>query len=49
VTHEQTIAEHARRTISIRDGRIVSDEPVSQPRQAEDELAKLPAQEEAGR
>jgi putative ABC transport system ATP-binding protein len=49
VTHEQTIAEHARRTISIRDGRIVSDEPVSQPRQAEDELAKLPAQEEAER
>jgi putative ABC transport system ATP-binding protein len=48
VTHEQPIAEHARRVISIRDGRTVSDEPVAEPRQAEEELAKLPV-EEAGR
>jgi putative ABC transport system ATP-binding protein len=47
VTHEQTIAEHARRVIGIRDGRVVSDDAVSEPRQAEDELAKLPAQEVA--
>jgi putative ABC transport system ATP-binding protein len=45
VTHEQAIAEHAGRIISIRDGRIVSDEPVAEPRQAEAELAKLPAEE----
>jgi len=42
VTHEQTIAEHARRVISIRDGKVVADEPVARPRQACDELAKLP-------
>lgn len=45
VTHEQPIAEHARRVVSIRDGRIVSDEPVAEPRQAEEELAKLPVEE----
>jgi len=45
VTHDQAVAEHARRVVSLRDGRIVSDEPVAQPRHAEDELAKLPAQE----
>jgi putative ABC transport system ATP-binding protein len=42
VTHEQTIAEHARRVISLRDGKVVADEPVAHPRQAGDELAKLP-------
>jgi putative ABC transport system ATP-binding protein len=41
VTHEQPIAEHARRVISLRDGRLVADEPVARPRQAEAELAKL--------
>jgi len=45
VTHEQAIAEHARRIISIRDGRVVSDETVAAPRQAEAELAKLPEKE----
>jgi putative ABC transport system ATP-binding protein len=42
VTHEQAIAEHARRVISIRDGRIVADEAVPRPRDARDELARLP-------
>jgi putative ABC transport system ATP-binding protein len=41
VTHEQTIAEHARRVVSIRDGRVVVDEPVAHPREAGEELAKL--------
>ena len=42
VTHEQAIAEHARRVVNIRDGRIVADEPVAHPREAGEELAKLP-------
>jgi putative ABC transport system ATP-binding protein len=45
VTHEQPIAEHARRIVSLRDGRVVADEPVSQPRQAQAQLEKLPAEE----
>jgi len=32
VTHEQDIAEHARRTIRLRDGHIESDEPVTKRR-----------------
>jgi putative ABC transport system ATP-binding protein len=42
VTHEQVIAEHARRVISLRDGRIVADDAVTQPREAREELARLP-------
>lgn len=42
VTHEQVIAEHARRVISLRDGRIVADDVVAQPREAREELARLP-------
>lgn len=42
VTHEQPIAEHARRVISLRDGRIVADDRVAQPREAREELARLP-------
>jgi putative ABC transport system ATP-binding protein len=34
VTHETDIAEHTRRVVSMRDGRVVNDEPVRQPRQA---------------
>ena len=41
VTHEPDIAEHAQRIIRFKDGRVVSDEPVLNPRVAEEELEKL--------
>jgi len=41
VTHEQDIAEHAKRIIKVSDGRIVSDELNNSPRNAETELNKL--------
>ncbi|MBI2872217.1 MAG: ABC transporter ATP-binding protein [Chloroflexi bacterium] len=34
VTHEPDIAAHTRRVVSMRDGRLVSDEPVREPRDA---------------
>jgi putative ABC transport system ATP-binding protein len=34
VTHEPDIAEYASRQITFRDGRLIRDEPVSQPRDA---------------
>ena len=34
VTHEPEIADHTRRIVTMRDGRIVQDEPVSQQRAA---------------
>lgn len=41
VTHEQDIAEHAKRIIKVSDGKIVSDELNSSPRNAETELNKI--------
>ncbi len=38
VTHEADIAAYARRQVAFRDGLIVRDEPVAQPRSAADEL-----------
>jgi putative ABC transport system ATP-binding protein len=38
VTHDPDIAHYAQRIISFKDGRIVNDEPVEEPRQAESEL-----------
>jgi putative ABC transport system ATP-binding protein len=35
VTHDRTVAEHAHRIITIRDGEIVSDEKNSEPRKSE--------------
>ena len=45
VTHEPDIAQYANRIIRFKDGRLVSDEPVRRPREAERELAALPAEE----
>jgi len=42
ITHEPDIAEYATRTISFRDGHIVSDQMVKRRRMAEDELKTLP-------
>ncbi|MFQ5854367.1 MAG: hypothetical protein ACE5LU_01805 [Anaerolineae bacterium] len=39
VTHEPAIAAHAGRIVHIRDGLIVSDEPVAEPRDAEAEVS----------
>ena len=47
VTHEPDIAHHMQRVVQIRDGRVVHDERVEQPRDAEAVLAQLPADEEA--
>jgi putative ABC transport system ATP-binding protein len=41
VTHEQNIAEHAKRIIKISDGIIISDELNESPRNATNELKKL--------
>jgi putative ABC transport system ATP-binding protein len=39
VTHDPEVAEHARRIVTLRDGRLVSDRPVPRPRRAADALA----------
>ena len=44
VTHEPDIAEFASRQITFRDGHLVKDEPVSQPRDAQAEWAILSQQ-----
>ncbi|GEA14283.1 macrolide export ATP-binding/permease protein MacB [Moorella sp. E308F] len=46
VTHEPDIAAYCRRLVRVRDGQIVADEDIQQPRQAEQELAAQPAGEE---
>ncbi len=46
VTHETDVSEHARRIIRMRDGRVVSDEPVRNRRDAARELAEARAEEE---
>jgi putative ABC transport system ATP-binding protein len=43
ITHEHDIAEYATRVVSFRDGRIVTDTPVASRRNADTELASMPA------
>ncbi len=42
VTHEHDISQYARRIITFRDGRIISDLPNPQPRIASEDLERLP-------
>jgi len=42
ITHEHDIAEYGTRIVTCRDGHIVSDNPVTQRRLAEEELKTLP-------
>jgi putative ABC transport system ATP-binding protein len=42
ITHEHDIADYATRVITVRDGRVLSDEPVTSRRDAAAELLALP-------
>ena len=44
ITHEHDIAEYTTRFIKFKDGKVVSDAPVLQRRNARDELAALPVE-----
>jgi len=46
VTHEPDIAQYASRVIRFKDGHLISDEPVRDRRDASQEAAELPAEEE---
>ena len=47
VTHEVDIAQHARRALTFRDGRLIADEPVAEPTDARRLLATLTPEEVA--
>jgi len=44
VTHDPEVAAHARRVVTVRDGRVVRDEPVPVPRRAQEELRRMAAE-----
>ncbi len=46
VTHDREVAEHARRIVTLRDGRVVRDEPVGSPRVAREVLRQMPEEPE---
>ena len=46
VTHEPDIAAYAKRVMTFRDGRLLRDDRVAEPRDAVEALAALPAEEE---
>jgi putative ABC transport system ATP-binding protein len=48
VTHDREVAEHARRIVTLRDGRVVRDEPVPSPRSARQVLARMGEEPQAG-
>jgi len=48
ITHEHDIAEYATRVVTVRDGRVLTDEPVARQRDAAAELAALPPDETEG-
>jgi putative ABC transport system ATP-binding protein len=45
ITHEHDIAEYATRVVTVRDGRVLSDLPVTSRRDAAQELAALPVEQ----
>ncbi|MFZ5597931.1 MAG: ABC transporter ATP-binding protein [Bacillota bacterium] len=47
VTHDPGIAEYCGRIVRLRDGRILGDEKVPQPKVASEELKRMPAEVEA--
>src|SRR5262249_37255254 len=47
ITHEMDIAEYGTRIVTFRDGQVVADRAISRRRNAQDELAALPAPAEA--
>lgn len=46
ITHEKDIAAYAKRNIDFRDGKIVRDQELASPKNAEDELRSLPPEED---
>lgn len=46
VTHEEEIAHHCKRIIRFKDGRLVVDQPVKEPVDAREILAKMPVMDE---